>query len=320
MALGNPTSNGSGQGLTLLYPYDATVWPRGLPAPLLMWSWSTADADAIQIRLRTTSGSFDWTGTFGRPPILSQTGGAFIRHPIPEDVWDMATNTAGGKTPGGATDQLTVYLTVAKGGVAYGPVTETWTIAPARLSGIIYYNSYGTKLAQNYSGALGPNPQFGGAVLSIHVGDSAPQLAAGASGGAAQCRVCHSVAAFGASLIAQHGDNYGVSSSYGITAAGISETTMAASATFPGIYPDGTMALSPSGQLLQLPAGTAIASSGLAATNLGTPAFSPDGKLIAFNPMAGLGTTQQLYVMSFDSMTSTFSNAVLVSDDTGQPA
>ena len=40
-------------------------------------------------------------------------------------------------------------LTVAKGGVAYGPISETWTVAPARLAGTIYYNSYGTQLVQN---------------------------------------------------------------------------------------------------------------------------------------------------------------------------
>jgi len=38
-------------------------------------------------------------GTFGRPPILSQTGGKFIRHPIPQDVWDAATNNSNSGSP-----------------------------------------------------------------------------------------------------------------------------------------------------------------------------------------------------------------------------
>ena len=80
--------------------------------------------------------------------------------------------------------------------MAYGPITETWTIAPARLSGTIYYNSYGTQLAQNSTGAVGGNGKFGGAVLSIHVGDTAPKLVAGTSAtNPSGCRVCHSVAA-----------------------------------------------------------------------------------------------------------------------------
>jgi hypothetical protein len=148
-ALQNPSGSGQAQALALLYPYDQTVFPRGLLAPLLQWDWSFRDADAIQIQLRTSSGSFSWTGVFGRPAILAQTGGKFVRHPIPQDVWTIATNTAGGPTPGGMPDQLGVSLVVAKGGQAYGPISDTWTIAPGRLEGAIYYNSYGTTLVQN---------------------------------------------------------------------------------------------------------------------------------------------------------------------------
>src|SRR5262249_37515842 len=132
-SLQHPGSDGKAQNLVYLYPYDKTVWPRGMLAPLLMWSWSTQDADAIHIHLETSSKSFSWTGTFGRPPILAQTGGPFIRHPIPQDVWDMATSSAGGPTPTGTADKLTVSLTVARGGQAYGPISETWTVAPGRL-------------------------------------------------------------------------------------------------------------------------------------------------------------------------------------------
>ena len=41
------------------------------------------DADAIQITLTTTSGSFSYTGTFGPPPILAQTGGNVHSHAHP---------------------------------------------------------------------------------------------------------------------------------------------------------------------------------------------------------------------------------------------
>ncbi|HLK35403.1 MAG TPA: hypothetical protein VKU41_01540, partial [Polyangiaceae bacterium] len=358
-ALRTPGSDGHAEGLVFLYPYDQTVWPRGLLAPLVMWRWTAPptpgplamtdggamdsgtagadsggdaaadaggndassdggsdagsnaagdagsdagrdagtsvteagspvdDADAILLTLSTTSGSFSWSGTFGRPAILAQTGGSFVRHPIPQDVWAMATNTAGGALPGGGVDRLVLTLTVARHGVAYGPISETWTVAPGRLSGIIYYNSYGSQLAQNYGGAVGGNGQFGGAVLSIHVGDTGPQLVAGSNGGVAQCRTCHSVAARGSRLVVQHGDDYSASSSYDLTPQGSVEHVMTNSSSYyPGVYPDGSFALDESGQILPLPSATTLPPvTGLSgvATDLGTPSFSPDGKRVVFN-------------------------------------
>ncbi|TXH27148.1 MAG: hypothetical protein E6Q99_03805, partial [Elusimicrobia bacterium] len=320
--LQNPTGNGAAQGLTWLYPYDKTVWPRGLLAPNLMWQWNTNNADAIQIELSTTSGSYTWKGTFGRPAILATTGGAFVRHPIPQTAWEAATNSAGGTTASGQPDRLTLKLTIARGGVAYGPITQTWTVAPARLSGIIYYQSYGTLLARNYTGAVGGDGRFGGAVLSIRVGDTGPKLAAGANGTEAQCRTCHSVAANGSQLVVQHGDNYGISSAYALTPTGTTERAMTVSAEFPGLSPDGSLALAPSGQLISLTnGGTALSSSGLntVATNLGAPAFAPSGTLIAFNPMASSSLsnpTQKLVTMDFDPMTRAFSNPLTIVDDT----
>jgi WD40-like Beta Propeller Repeat len=327
-ALGAPAGNGQAQGLTFLYPYDKTVFPQGLLAPLLMWSWSTGDADAIQIKLATASGSFSWTGTFGRPPILAQTGGPFIRMPIPQDVWTIATNTAGGKTPSGMPDTLTVSLTVAKGGVAYGPISETWTIAPAQLAGTIYYQSYGTQLAQNYCCNIGSSTSlFGGAVLSIRVGDTAPKIAAGGNsdgvdGDNSGCRVCHSVASGGSRLIAVDGDNEGLSTAYTLATSGITSQVMATLANYPAMYPDGSLALTEGGQLLALPGGapSAMPATGLApqATDLGTPAFSPDGTMIAFNLMGGslAGPSQTIYTMAFDGTTSAFSAPTLIAQIT----
>ena len=323
-ALANPSSDGKAQGLAFLYPYDKTVWPRGLLAPLLMWSWSLGDADGIKIELSTTSGAFSWSGTFGRPAILSQTNGAFVRHPIPEDVWDMATATAGAVTAAGTRDKLTVKLTVEKGGQAYGPISETWSVAPARLSGIIYYNSYGTQLAKNFSGAVGGDGMFGGAVLSIHVGDTAPKLTAGTNGTSAQCRVCHSVAAFGQRLVVQHGDTTSMSSAYDLSPAGATETVLSNGATYPGVYPDGSKMLTEAGALYPLPNDSSpIATTGLTSfsTDLGTPTFSPSGTQIAFNPLKGpANAAQTLYSMTFDPVNNVFTKPVLIVDDSAQPA
>jgi len=100
---------------------------------------------------------------------------------------------------------------------------------------------------------------------------------------------------------------------------------MANGAQFPALTRDGDKALSPSGQMLALPGGAVLPTSGLAPgfTSLGTPMFSPDSTLIAFNPMAGSGVDnpkQKLVVMSFDDATNAFSNPLVVVDRTGRPA
>ena len=73
-SLAHPSDDGSAAGLRFLYPYDATVFPRGLLAPLVQWASPgdsvIADADAIRLHLSTTSGAYSWEGTFARPDVL----------------------------------------------------------------------------------------------------------------------------------------------------------------------------------------------------------------------------------------------------------
>ncbi len=328
-ALTTPTNNGTAQALTLLYPYDKTVFPRGLLAPLLQWSWTIGDADAIQIQLKTTSNSFSWTGTFARPAILTTTGGKFIRHPIPQDVWAMATNTAGGPTPNMMTDRLVVSLVIAKAGQGYGPITETWTIAPARLAGTVYYNSYGTQLVKNSTDNDFNGQQYGAAVLGINEGATGPSVVAGTASNLSGtgCRVCHVVSAGGNKLIAQHGDTYARTSSYDLRNNN-AETTLAGYDNlfgWAGLSADGTLALTnaadlaaagPTSQLYTFPptSNVPIAVTGIPANlKAGTPTFSGDTKHVAFDFLGGtIGTTvgdgTQLVSLDFDNATKTFSN------------
>lgn len=324
-ALATPSETGQSEGFSFLYPYDATIWPRGLPAPLLQWDWSLGDADAIKIEMETTSGSFSYRGTFARPAILTQSGTNFVRHPIPQDAWNMATNTAGELGVNGLSDDLVIRLTVARNGVAYGPIVQTHKIAPARLAGTIYYQSYGTNLAKNFDGAVGGDNRFGGAVLSIKVGDVAPQLAAGSSGPATNCRVCHSVSANGSRLVAQTSAAPSTTYGYSITPSLITEAPLSLNSDFPGLTPDGSFGLSKDGTLFDLNAGGAtVATTGLEnITNLGTPSFSPGGDKLVFNPMSGSAVanpTQSLVVMDYDSSTQAFTSPVEVLNTSGQPA
>jgi len=318
-ALDKPSSDGSDSKLKLVYPYDGTVFPRGVLAPLVAWDWSKGDADAIKLELSTKSGSFHWSGSFGRPAILAQTSGPFVQHPIPQDVWERASNSALGKT-----DPLTLAVTVARGKEAFGPIEQHWVIADARLSGIIYYNSYGTQLAKNFTGAVAGDGKFGGATLGIRVGDADPKLVAGSSGGEANCRVCHSVSADGSRLISPNQKSTAFSYALGVNG-NADETKMGAYTEFPAMFPDGSLALSSTGAVLQLPAGsTSMAAPGLSdiASDIGTPMFSPDGKRMAFNPQASASLTnprQKLVVVDFDRQTFGISNPLIAVDYAGQP-
>jgi len=333
-ALQTPTGSASAQALALVYPYDKTVWPRGMLAPLLMWTWTPGDADAIQIALKTASGSFSWTGTFAKPAILSTTpalttGSNFVRSPIPQDVWDMATNTASGPS-----DAITVSLTVAKGGVGYGPISQTWTVAPGLLTGAVYYNSYGTGLVQNWGGNMDTaGNRIGAAILGIKSGELGPSVVAGQnSSDDSGCRVCHTVASKGRWLITQTDTPSDEQSYlYDLTMPNVPTSGVAMSQqgvfAWAALTGDGSYALTnevnPSSSngavgtstssFWQFSATPTVATltglpSGLAA---GYPSFSPDDTLIAY--LDATGNTgdvagEPIRMASYDAATQTFSN------------
>ncbi len=303
----------SDPGLAFLYPYDRTVWPRGVLAPLVQWKpGAQRDYDAVYIKL--TEAAYEYDGYFAR------TATPFIHHPIPQAAWKQLLASNSG-------EDVTVTLVFAKGGVAYGPVVEKWKIASAPLKGVVYYNSYGTRLAKNFGGAVGGDHQFGAATLAIKAGGTDPALAAGASGDATQCRVCHSVAANGSVLITQRnlGDQLKFSAydlKTGVETVITPEGT-GANFAWPAIYPDGSMFLGDSSSaagsttapngLFTTPAGavvtpTAITTNWPAGFRAAYPAFSPDGKKLAFTMFAGAAgaDTKTLGTMTFDKTTKQF--------------
>jgi hypothetical protein len=300
-------------GLKFLYPYDKTVWPRGILAPLLQWApGAQGDYDAVYVKL--SEAAFDYEGFFAK------TKTPFNHHPIPQQAWKQLLASNAG-------EDVVVTVVLAKGAVAYGPLTMTWKIASAPLKGIVYYNSYGTRLAKNYTGGLGGDGKFGAATLSITGGSTDPKLVAGASGDATQCRVCHSVAANGSVLITQRNEaGQRKFSAYDLkTGAETIVTPEGAAANFawPAIYPDGTMFVgdsstaagsttTPNG-LFSVPTGaagaaTAIATNWPAGFSGAYPAFSPDGKNLAFTMFAGAtgADKKTLGIMTFDKTTKQF--------------
>jgi hypothetical protein len=281
-------SGGPGS-LRLLNPYDGTVFPRGLIAPLLMWDGTTADA----VYLHVQSSSFEYKGC------LKPTGANQLQ--FPQSIWSQASAATKGET-----DPFTVELTVSSGGVATGPVAEKIVIAQATLKGSVFYNTYATKLGGGISG---------GAVLRIRPGQSA-ELFIGQSG----CTGCHTVSASGTRLTAvaftSGGATYSVSSGSAVNPPPLSPT--APDTSFTALSPDGSIYVTNAHQGFPLVGprtgptnfGTANAgvydtASGAAVPNTGvptgamTPAFSPDGSLLAFTDFA-IDSGRGLALMSFD--------------------
>lgn len=311
--------------LVWLYPYDGTVWPRGLPAPLLQWKHGAHAAEAVKLLIEVDT-NYRVELYLGRPPGLAATQ-PISRLPIPQAIWRNALQS-------GAKMKVTLTIAASDGASGFATYTAThnptWTIAPASLRGTVYYNSYLTKLVENVGGAKGGG-RFGGATLAIRRDQFDPVLVAGTTTtDTSGCRVCHVIASNGSVLIAQHENNL-VSSRYdltdmnreiGYTAADKGKFGWAA------LTPDGTVALGSSGPpgtnaentasltasgLYRVTDGSVLNANGLSefVTQAAMPTFSPDGRKVAFNLWAGAGNAsiaangRSLVVMDFAKVNDT---------------
>jgi hypothetical protein len=322
-------------GLVWLYPYDGTVWPRGLPAPLIQWQHGTHAPLAVKLTIAVDD-SFSAELYLGPPPQLAAMA-PIDRLPIPQAIWRSALQS--GKVMSVA---LTIAASDGAGGyTAYKAHSKlTWTIAPTTLKGVVYYNSYGTKLAENQSGAMGGG-RFGGATLAIQRDVFDPALVAGTTTpDDSGCRVCHVVAANGSTLIVQR-PNYTSSSLYDLRNKNQeSMPTWAADGKFgwSALSADGSLALGNAGPpgsttvtasslatsgLYKVSDGTQLTARGLSelVTQAATPSFSPDTTKVAFNLFQGPGSPsimadgRSIVVMDFkrvDDKTYEFSNAKAV--------
>jgi WD40-like Beta Propeller Repeat len=280
----------SAQELGFVYPYDGTVWPRGLLAPLLQWQ-TTHVAQAVYVHL--SQHDYDFKGYYGLTQVAA--GAARMRQPLDAQAWDQATHSNEG-------DPLHVEVTVASSDGVFGPIAESWPIAPAILQGTVYYGSYNT--------ALNGNPgTVTGAVLSIQPGNPSPSLAVPSLKGA--CHACHEVSANGSTLYTNDAiGDYAFGGSYDlgngsalikgydqtdVGVGGLQYGDVAGKFTYGGVYPDGTFVLANSNDNFHCYAGSSdlfsrdtlleVPSTGF--TNVVaqavTPTFSPDGRHVAFN-------------------------------------
>lgn len=289
VAGGRGGANGVGADaeFRFLYPYDKTVFPRGLPAPLLQFGGALAEATYLKL----TTGSFSYAA-FARSSGLTR-----VR--LPEEVWRGLTLSA---APSGWVD---VAVSKASGGSVTGPVTQRWRVAPGSLKGVVYYNTYRSKLAGN-----------SGAVMRIKPGQDATVLQGG-------CTVCHGVSAHGNVMVAGvQWDlaNPVVSRAFDLPSNGglqlRSQQDEGRTYAFSGLTPDGSMALTSgvpakgakmrgmSGELFSrlvtTSTGETLAAPSFTVKVAMTPNFSADGSRVAFNNHDASPDGRVLSVMTFD--------------------
>ncbi|HTV17757.1 MAG TPA: hypothetical protein VMG12_03775 [Polyangiaceae bacterium] len=303
-----------GAGPRITYPYDGTVWPRGLLAPTVQWDGAGGDA----IYLRIQSQAYLYEGCFAG-------GGAPARFGVPQDAWVGA-----GEWSLGAGDPATVTLAVSSAG-RITATTQRWTFALATIKGAIYYNTYGSPKA------LQQVPPAAGAVLKIVPGQAEPQLFLSIPGlpPVGPCVSCHSLSADGSTMTSNsHAYPFGpyVSQSYDVStgSASMLKDNLPESG-FAGVFPDGSFLVtngppSPSTDNPSFPYGAnnvpaliGPAESRLVDTRTGgvlgagpalhaqMPTFSPDGRLVVYNSFDD-GGGHGIYVSDFDPATKAFSN------------
>ena len=316
-----------------LYPYDATLFPRGQLAPLLMWSPGAHAFDSLRLQMKSKGGTYVYDGKFAKPvgspnhPAM----GAFRNMPIPQKAWETMNLSSSG-------DQVTITVSFGEGASLFGPVTLKWIIASGELTGTVYYNSYGTSLVTNSGEPDYNGNDFGAGTLAIHSGDTNPYLVAGKSStDKSGCRVCHSVSGDGSRLTTQRGDDYQVSRLVNLKASNAETGNGASNSGFPALTRDGTLLFSSGGgtlsadsssKLYALPAGTVIDTSATLDANFqaAAPSFAPDTKSVVFTwynggsvPFASAG--HSLATMSFDPSTRAFgAPAHLLTPDNGATA
>lgn len=296
------TAGGAGDAVfAFLYPYDRTVFARGVLAPTLQFSGGDSEATFVHISTKT----FDFKGFYGpsSPPRVA----------LPQAVWEVLARTL----PAG--QSVKVQATQLQGGAVTGPIEQTWTIASGTLRGAIYYETVASSLL---NGDIG--------VMRIRPGERAPTPLRAGCGNA-----CHSASADGSTLVAsgEGVSTTGFGTSFELSSTSFqlgSDATILSSNTdmkftYGGLYPNGSFLMSSThyrlwpgepSRLYDTKTRENIAASGWdgVVQDAGIPAFSPDGRKIAFNH-EDTGGGHSVAMMDFDVGTKTFSNLVDLAQD-----
>jgi len=311
---GTPDTNPSG---TLLYPYDQTVFARGLLPPELQWSGGAAgDVYFVHVAEKYLDAQFYLSAD---PP---------SRFTMPAAVWTQLTQSNAG-------EPVTLDIQRLSAGVAHQSMHEAWTIAQGNLRGSIYYWTVNTgQLMKIAPGAATPtllfdsgsNTAIGTPAASGYTGTPSPPWATGGNG--KRCVACHTVSKDGSTVAAIFEKTGSTASPWGSvdltqSPPAVEQMTPYASTTiFLGLTPDGSYAVANDTTmtlaLANAKTGAPIASALDAFTDSTCdPAFSPDGTHLAFSGnVTGAYpvefTRADLDVIDFDQATMTFTNRRMI--------
>ncbi len=296
------TTNTPDPALAWMYPYDATVFPRGLRGPTLQWQGG-ADTDVYYVHAESPTFEYEYWGTIANPS-------RFDFPQAPNDVWRILTDSVSGP--------ITVGLQRHDGTQAYLPASETWTIADAVLTGTVYYWEVNN-----------------GNVVRLPTGADAPEPFLQNPPGVT-CVACHSVSKDGSTIVASF---EGGASPWGTfeAATGASILATGTSSGFQAISPNGSHVLtrhwtdgafSSLGELTlslsgdQTPLAQLVPPPGSGSP--GHPAWSTDGNQVAFSMRTdgnGLDfNSSSLWISDVDLVTPGFSNIMqIVANDATRP-
>ncbi len=292
--------------LDLLYPYDGTVFPRGLIGPTMMWSGG-GPADIYRVHL--SSPTYDFVGyqTVAPPSRLTLPTEPF-------DVWLQLTDSV--------TGQLDVEVQRYDGAKAYLPETAAWSVSTANLRGAIYYWEVNR-----------------GQVVRIRPGEASAETFLQTEPG--DCVACHSVSRDGSSIAATRQNPTENAADPATTNAFSLYDAWAGDEKYRGMQTSGFQTLSPDGDFIlwrqwdvtgaPSPMALSVADSTDVLAVLdppgGTPthpAWSPDGRRVAFGVRADGNaidfTASTLWSAAVDTVTPGFSDLVeIAANDPSRP-
>ncbi len=200
----------------VLYPYDQTVLPIGLRAPVIQWDNGGTAASAVKITLQypaTGVATFTWSEIIPESATPQAT--------VPRDVWEFFEQSAKGQA-----GSITLQRLIA--GHPRPAITRTVNFSSTPIRGKIYYTQYHRGIDANE--------------MQADPGSENPaQPAFGSTDG---CPVCHTLSA--------SGNVFATSSRVGITPTGTLQTFSATLGGISSVNANGT--LTPIGDFVPSPA------------------------------------------------------------------